>query len=136
MEDIMKKAILISMSFILAASVSFASTTQEKKADMPIALEPVTVVAKTKAKARMRHMAGKVETVTQSDPANGMKPEITIINKKSSEKTFIIGPATKIYSEDSKAGALNNIKDGERVSVKYHAVKNGVYEAVSISILT
>jgi hypothetical protein len=80
-------------------------------------------------------MTGKVKTVTIAAPAKGTKSEVTVIDEKSAEKTFLVKATTTVYGTDFKAITFDKLKVDDKVKIKYSTTKEGVFEAVSINIL-
>jgi hypothetical protein len=110
----MKRIIILALAFVFAASLSFAAQ---------------------KATMETKEMTGKVRTVNVADLSKGTKSEVTVIDDKSVEKTFLVKSTTTIYDAEFKAIALDKIKSNDKVKVKYTTTKEGLNEAVSINLL-
>jgi len=110
----MKKIIILALTFIFASTMSFAAT---------------------KNKAATKALTGTVKTVTVADPAKGTKSEVTVIDEKAVENTFLVKSTTTLYGSDFKPIGSDKIKADDKVKVKYTTTREGVHEAVSINIL-
>ncbi|MGA1865037.1 MAG: hypothetical protein ACMUHX_08245 [bacterium] len=133
----MKKIIILALAFIFTASVCVAGTTQPKTKETTGKSNTLNMVTSdAKKKDETKEMTGKVKMVTLADPVKGKKPEVTIINEKSNEKTFLIKGTTTIYDLNSRAITFDKLKADEKVDIKYTTTKEGVREAVSIRLLS
>jgi len=133
----MKKLIILALAFIFTASVCLAATTQSKTKETTGKSDTFNIAASTaEKKDKTKEMTGKIKTVTLADPVKGMKSEVTIINEKSNEKTFLIKDTTTVYDLNSKAITFDKLKADEKVDIKYTTTKEGLREAVSIRLLS
>jgi hypothetical protein len=110
----MRKIFILALSFILMSTTAFAAT---------------------KHKTVYKTMKGSVKTVTLADSAKGTKSEVTVLDEKSAEKTFLVKSTTTLYGKDFKAIGLDKIMPDDKIKVKYATTKEGVHEAVTINIL-
>lgn len=76
---------------------------------------------------------GRVVSVTQADPARGVKPSVTLAAEDGSQITFLINKTTTIYAADLKAIKPTELRPDSRVKIRYRMDKDGFKEALSIS---
>ena len=110
----MKKIILASLMAMFAVSFCFAQPAKSPE---------------TKA------LVVKVESVMQGDVAKGLASKITAIEENGSKVTFLVKASTGITNAEMKALPLSEIKKDEKIDVKYMIDKQGMNEAVSISVV-
>jgi len=81
---------------------------------------------------------GEVKSVTLADAVKGTKSEIVVVDKSTAEAkeyTILVKSTTTIYDTDWKAINFEKITKDAKVKVKYTTTKEGVNEAVSISLM-
>ena len=97
---------------------------------------PVTPKSTTQTPGT-KTLTGEVKSVTLADPVKGTKSEIVVVDKSGTEPkeyTFLVKSTTTIYDANWNAITLDKITQGQNVNVKYTTTKEGVNEAVSISL--
>ena len=80
-------------------------------------------------------LVGKIESVTVADIAKGIKSEIVAVKEDGQKYTFLVKTTTTIYDADWKAVTLDKLSKNENVKIKYTTTKEGVNEAISISVV-
>ena len=97
----------------------------------PVTPKPTTQTPETKT------LTGEVKSVTLANPVKGTKSEIVVVDKSQTEPkeyTFLVKSTTTIYDTNWNAITLDKITTGQNVKVKYTTTKEGVNEALSISL--
>jgi hypothetical protein len=102
---------------ILAAQKGGTPPPVSKKADKPL------------------EMWGKIDTITLSDPSNGIRPEIALISEDTKRYTFLVRTTTTIYGPDWKAISMDKLEKNKQVRVQYITNKDGFLVAISIKPL-
>ena len=119
----MKKIFSLAAIILLASSVCFA----QPPPYTPIQTNPkVTIETKT--------LTGKVESVTLADPAKNIKSEIVVVDDNGNKSIFLVKTTTTISDAEWKTISLDNIKKDDLVRVRYVATKEGINEAISITL--
>jgi hypothetical protein len=109
----MKKIMLLTLTFILTASFSFAQFPGET----------------------FKQVTGKVKTLTIGDPSKGTKSQIVVVDDKSVEMTLTIDPEATFYDAEFYTITLDNIKVNDRVNIRYDKNKEGVNVATWFNVL-
>lgn len=102
------------------------------------AVEPVkkSAVGQGAQKAdESKTVKGKVESVSLADAAKGTQSEITVVGDSGEKNTFLVKTTTTIYDANWKATTLDKISKDGNVKVKYSTTKEGVNEALSVSVV-
>jgi hypothetical protein len=77
---------------------------------------------------------GAVDSITAGDAANGTKAQVVVVAKDKASKTFLILPSTKVVDAKGVAIALDKIRKGAQVNVRY-ATRDQGDEALRIRLL-
>ena len=93
-----------------------------------------TVSAKG-TKAAAENVTGKVVSVMTADPAKGMKPTVTVADRKGEKTVFEITSTTTLYGADMKPITLKALNKDASVKVKGAMIKEGSGVATSIRLL-
>lgn len=113
----MKKAVLVLMAVALVSSFAIA---QEGAKDASKSDETVV---------------GKILSVTVADPAKGIATSaVSIVDETGKGFNFSIGQGTEIVDKTLNAITLNQLKLGEKVSVKSSNTTAGTKEAAKIKV--
>ncbi len=104
--------------------------------------QPVVATAQTAPAAPIaanetgpKMIAGKIDTVTIADPAKGTKSEVIVADEAGTKTAVLVKATTTIYDVDWKPLTLDKLAKDQRVKVKYSMTKEGVNEALSVSII-
>ena len=105
----MKKLLLVVLALMLSASISFA---QETKMG-----EPVKTIAK--GVEAVSEYVGKVVSVTVAEPAKGVTDNtVKVTDEMGNPISFTVSSAAKITDASLNAITLNQLKEGEKVTLE------------------
>ena len=121
----MKKLLLLLTLVGLASQPCIAGQGQA-----PFRREPEAF--NTSSTAVSQSIQGVVDTVDHADPAQGVRPRITIIAFNGVKYVFDVRHTTTIYDRDWKSTTLERVQKGQQVKVKYSTTREGFKEALSI----
>ncbi len=77
---------------------------------------------------------GAVDSITTGDAANGTKAQVVVVAKDKASKNFLILASTKVVDVKGAAIALDKIRRGSQVNVRYATTDQGD-EALRIRLL-
>jgi len=119
------------LAFFLLGLVVFPCLAEQPVVMAPTAPKLAPVVVETKI------ALGEVKSVTLADSVKGTKSEIAIVDKSGTEPkeyTFLVKSTTTIYDANWQAIGLDKIVKDEKAKVKYLVTKEGVNEAISVTL--
>lgn len=85
--------------------------------------------------AETKTLTGKVDSVSVADPMKGTKSEIVVVDDAGKKSNVLVKSTTTIYDESWHAVTLDKISKEAKVKVRYTTSKEGVEEALSISLM-
>lgn len=114
--------------FVLAAGASLCLA---QPAGTPA--KPSTPAVAPAASA-LQTAAGKVKWLASADPAKGKRPQIVITDANGLDVTFVLMPSAAIKDKTGQLIPTDKLVAGQSVAVKYIVNKEGVKEALGISV--
>ena len=118
----MKKMLIAVVAVVCVASLCYAA-----EGDSVKATEPVGAVVETGGV-----FIGKVSSAVEK--SLGGKGDITVVDETGKTKVFPVDPTVKIIDNTFNALTLNQLKQGEKVSVEY-TKEGGTEKAKSIQVM-
>ena len=119
----MKKIFLAVLVVVVAASFCYAADSVKPKAN-----EPIGGVVEAGGV-----FVGKVVNVLTDNPRLGTsKGSVTVADERGKTMTFVVDPTVKFVDTVVNAATLNQLKMGEKVSVKY-SKEGGADKAKSVT---
>jgi len=134
----MKKTLVILIALVFTCAPSFAQTQADTAAQEPAA-ENVQAPAVESAQTMPEQITtfiGKVVTVTVADPANGISESgLTVADDMGKTATYTVNESAKVIDAALNAVTLNQLKEGEKVSIESSKTAEGKEEASTIKVL-
>jgi hypothetical protein len=109
----MKKSILFTLVFMLAASFAFSQFPGES----------------------FKQITGTVEKLKTGKPAKGELPRIVVADDSGKEMTLMIDPEATYYDAEFYPVTLKEIKVKDRVNIRYDITDDGTNNATWFNIL-
>jgi len=116
---------------ILAVCVSAFLGARSDAAPLKASSEKSTVL-KT---VRHQTMVGKVTAVAAADAKAGTRAELALVDANGRASTFAVSGETAFYTRDWKYATIGTIRNGQTVKVTYRVAKDGMKEALSVSVV-
>jgi len=127
----MKKALVVLLALMFIGSLSFAqmqAADTTKQAPAAEAKKSMTEEAKT--------FIGKIVSVTVADPAKGIaKGGVTVVDDMGKTATFTVDSTAKVIDTTLNVVTLNQLKEGQKVTVEHSKTKEGQEEAEAIKVV-
>ncbi len=119
----MRKILFALLAITFISSLCFA-----QQAQAPVTKPtPAPVVART--------LTGKVDSVSVGDATKGTKSELVVVADNGQKLSFVVKAGTPITAKDGKTLTLSDIKNDNKVTVKYTTSKMGAHKAQSIKLV-
>lgn len=120
----MKKILIAVFALVCAASLVYAAEGEVVKAT-----EPVGAVVETGGV-----FVGKITNVIEESMGAG-KGSLVLADDNGRTKIFPLDPTVKVLDTTFNALTLNQLKQGEKVSVKYTKDASGQEKATSVQVM-
>ena len=77
---------------------------------------------------------GSVQSIEKSDPTEGSKIEITVVNEQGGAMSFVVTRGIGVANTAGDPMPFNEVKEGDKVEVEYAVTKGGVTRALTIKM--
>lgn len=121
------------MKTVVVLAVCISAFLGARSDAAPLEVSPAkSTVVKT---VRHQTVVGTVTAVVAADAKALTRAELVLVDAHGRASTFAVSGETSFYTRDWKYAAIGNIKNGQTVKVTYRVAKDGVKEALSVSVV-